>query len=39
MKTAVLSCGTEKGQHTRPDFLRAGRIPELVRGLLIKAPD
>jgi len=38
MKAAVLSCETDKGIHERPDFLRAGRIPELVRGLLDSAP-
>ena len=38
LKESVLTCETEKGSHARPEFLRAGRIPELARGLLTNAP-
>src|SRR5262245_3664460 len=39
MKQAVLSCDTQIGKHRRPRFLSTNQVPELVNGLLAKAPD
>jgi hypothetical protein len=38
MKDPVVNCDTQEGYQSRPEFLRAGTIPNLVKSLLDFAP-
>jgi ADP-ribosyl-[dinitrogen reductase] hydrolase len=38
LQIAVLNCDTDSGGHSRPDWLHAKQLPELLKGLLANAP-